>query len=751
MKSLQICALLLGSASLLPSAAMAQSAANAPATETQQPQGDNGVQDIIVTAQRREQSILKVPLAITAASGDQLVSKGITNSNQLSNAVPSLQINSAYGDTQPNFTLRGIGVANEYNSNQASPVGVYVNDVYLASRTAQGMGLYDLDRVEVLRGPQGTLFGRNTTGGAINFITRSPTLSGSNGYAEAGYGNFDTWSAQGAVEATVVEDQVGIRVAGRYEKGDGKIKNIFPGQRDPNSVDTLTGRVSLRIKPADSGLDVKITAYAGRNRPTQQAVFGPAASRAGLGYFEVNENHIGLNKSSGAGVSGNISYELTPELKIISITSYDKSEQDVVNGSDGDPTDILDTRFASKYRQFTTENRLNYSGDALNLVAGIFYGWDKITTDNSFDIGGVFGPGANGGFFQHYVQTRRSYAAFVQGDYAITDKLTATIGLRYTADRSRYDDGYAYLYAGNVGGPRTPLATTVPCPGVPGTCAYDPSARYAIKGRNNALTGRVALNYTFDDGTILYASYNRGYRSGAFNGGGYTSAAGITYIKPEQVNAYEAGLKGRFLDRRLTVSAAGFYYDYRNQQVQDLRPGPIGFLVNAPKSTVYGGEIESSFRVTPAFTLKATIGYLKSKYKVLSLQGTNLSGNELPFAPKLTLQGGFDWRVAQIAQGMLTLSPNISYYSHQYYSPYNDINVPGSGQNNSELEQGRFAKVNGTVSWTRDNITLRGWVNNLFNKKTLSYGLDLRGAGFSYNYLVPADPRTYGASIKVSF
>jgi iron complex outermembrane receptor protein len=216
--------------------------------------------DIVVTAQRRSQALLDVPLAISALSGDMLASKGITNSADLATAVPNLQVSSPYGSTQPNFSLRGISVANEYNSNQASPIGVYIDDVYIASRTSQGMGLFDLNRVEVLRGPQGTLFGRNTTGGAINFITMSPSLSGDRGYAEAGYGNFNTFVAQGAVEATMVEDQLGVRIAANYEKGDGKIKNLFPGGLDPNSVDTLQGRVSLRIRPGNGPLDIKIRA-----------------------------------------------------------------------------------------------------------------------------------------------------------------------------------------------------------------------------------------------------------------------------------------------------------------------------------------------------------------------------------------------------------------------------------------------------------------------------------------------------------
>jgi outer membrane receptor protein involved in Fe transport len=159
------------------------------------------VGEIVVTAQRRAQSVMDVPLAISAVSAQGLAAKGVTNSANLAQAVPNLQVSTNFGAAQPNFSMRGISVANEYNSNQVSPVGVYMDDVYLAAR-ANGMGLFDLDRVEVLRGPQGTLFGRNTTGGAINFITRAPSLSGSNGYAEVGYGNFNTFTAQAAAETT---------------------------------------------------------------------------------------------------------------------------------------------------------------------------------------------------------------------------------------------------------------------------------------------------------------------------------------------------------------------------------------------------------------------------------------------------------------------------------------------------------------------------------------------------------------------
>ncbi len=702
--------------------------------------------DIVVTAQRREQSLLDVPLAVTALGGDTLADRGITNSAQLGDAVPNLQINSPYGDTQPNFSLRGIGVANEYNSNQASPVGVYLDDVYLAPRTSHGMGLFDLDRIEVLRGPQGTLFGRNTTGGAINFITKKPDLSGTNGYLQVGYANFDTFTAQGAAEATLAEDVAGLRLAVNYAKGDGQIKNVFPGGRDAASVDTLQGRASLRVKPVET-LDIVLRAYAGRDRGTQAAVHGLEPFRAGLGFFETNENRIGENRTDAWGFSANIALELSDTLSLTSITSYDGGKQDLQQAADGSPLDILDINWRSNYRQFSQELRGNYEGDGLTFVGGLFYGWDRNITDNMFNL--PLPPA--GGFFQHYRQVRKSYAVFGQADIDLADRLVLTLGARYTKDKSRYDDAFAYLFVGGVDDPQTPIATTVPCAGVAGTCPYDPAARFALADTNNALTGRVALSYTFADGPLVYASYNRGYRAGAVNGGGYTSSSGIGYIEPERVNAYEIGIKGRAGGRLLTYAASAFYYDYSNQQLQDTRAGPVSFLVNAPSSEVYGLEVETTLRPTAGFRIDASLGWLHSKYKELTLQGADLSGNSLPFAPKLTAQLGFEWDVVDLAGGTITFAPNVAYSSRQYFSPFNEIDAPGTPQVNSELQQGANAKVNASLSWSNDALTVRAFANNIFERKTYGYGLDLRGAGFPYNFLVPSAPRTYGVSLRYSF
>lgn len=205
MNSLSLSACLLAATALAPVAASAQATpAPVPAPTPQSADdriGGASLAEIVVTATRRAENLQNVPVAVSAVTGDALTSRGVFQTNDLSGAVPNLQVSSAYGTSQPNFSLRGIGVANEYNANAASPVGVYVDEVYQTFRSSHGQQLYDLDRIEVVRGPQGTLYGRNTTGGAINFITRRPELSGVNGYIAAGYGNYNRRTVEGALKA----------------------------------------------------------------------------------------------------------------------------------------------------------------------------------------------------------------------------------------------------------------------------------------------------------------------------------------------------------------------------------------------------------------------------------------------------------------------------------------------------------------------------------------------------------------------
>ena len=724
--------------------------------------------DIVVTAQRREQSLLSVPIAITAVTGDALAQAGVSDSSQLAAVVPNLQINSAYGKTQPNFTLRGIGVGNEYSANQASPIGVYIDDAYIASRTSQGAQLFDLERIEVLRGPQGTLFGRNTTGGAINLITRKPTLSGSRGYAEASYGNFDAFHGQAALETTLVEDQLGIRVSVNYDRNDPMFRNLVPNRPSPNGGSNYSGRIQLRWQPVPE-LDVLLKAYGSKDKMTQGALHSIGASpsgvnpisgysRAGRGFYDVEFGYPGKRRTNSWGFMGRISYEASDSVTLHSLTSYDGGYFLVDNDGDAEPLSLLNWRPQAVTRQFNQELRANISTDRLDLVLGAYYGTDSSRADNRhglyFFLEDLGAPadvtGMTGGFsiHQRYVQDRRSTAIFAQADYDLTDQLTVTAGLRYTWDKSKLRDAFAALGDYDF----TPIYYSVTDPdnyGQPHPTLY---------GNDAALTGRFALNYKFDSGAILYASYSRGYRGGTFNGGAYIDNSQLEYIKPETVNAYEMGTKGRLLDGAVSYSLAAFYYDYKNQQTNEVI-GAAGFLRNAGKAEVYGAELELNGRVAPTLSFNASVGLLHSKYKQLILGrdvasgavGVDLAGNELPFAPSMTAQLGIDWTVAEVGGGEVQFLPRVNYTSHQWFSPFNSReSFPGDPITNARLHQDGYAKVDAQLLWTNETITAGFFVKNLFEKKYYLYGLDMR-TFFGLDFFAPADPRTYGAMVRFNF
>lgn len=703
---------------------------------------------ITVTAQRRSEAITDVPLAITAKSADDLLNAGVATTSDLSSIVPNLQVNSAYGTTQPNFSLRGVSVANEYNANQASPVGVYVDDAYLASRTSHGLQIYDLERVEVLRGPQGTLYGRNTTGGAINFITAFPDLEGSEGNVRAGVGSDGLIEALGAFETTLTEDVFGARIAFNYRESDGLIENLAPGGTDANSAESLGVRLSLAAKPSDR-LDLHFKVYTGRDEGTQAGVHGigigpngvnplSGYTRAGLDFFEIEQDRIGTNETDGSGAYLRADYALSDAWTLASISSYDIGSQTLGQDADGSPLDLLTINWASDFTQMNQEVRLSYTGDRVNFQAGAYYGEDEVETDNNFDfflVAGTCDPGTLAActIRQRYTQTRESWAFFAQSDWEVLPTWTLTTGLRYTDDSNEYSDGNAYI--GNEAG--VFIVSTIP-----GGAAGQNDTLPTLSEGESAVTGRISLSKKFGD-HLAYVSYSRGYRAGAFNGGGYLSPAQVQYVDPEFVDAFEIGAKGLAFGGSTRYGAALFHYDYEDQQVQEV-VGPVAFLRNGGAATIDGLELEAETILTDTLSVNVALGLLDAKYEDLELSGNDLSGNELPFAPKTSAQLGFDWEVLQLAEATIRLNGNVAYASRAWFSPYNDDN------GNDNLQQDANTKVNLSLAYERGPWVARAWGRNILSEETYTYGLDLRSS-FGYDFLVPSAPATYGVSLGYAF
>lgn len=732
-----------------------------------------GDDEVIVTATRREQSKQDVPVTVSALTGDELSSAGVVETSDLSGQVPNLIIQSPFGATQPNFILRGISVGNEFNANQASPIGFYVDENYISARFAQGMQLYDLERIEVVKGPQGTLYGRNTTGGAINVITKKPSLGDSEGYLSAGYGNFNTVTASGAGEVTLVPDKLGIRAAATYGNGDGQIEALNPNvEEDFRSTDYISARATALFRPTES-LEFILSGYVSDNSGTSDAPVGLGVGPGGtqpLGYvrpasynnFQTDADNQGIYGTDGSGVNLKTTWN-NDSLSIISITAFDEGSLRVEQDSDGSPLPWFNIEWFSDYEQFNQDLRLQFSTDKLFLTVGAYYGWDENKTFNQYNFFPAlqavlpgFNPPANpaaslavglnpnspvtGFQVDHdFTQVRTSYAAYAEAEFAVSDEITIIGGLRYTNDEIEVKDitSIAQDYDG------TPQFSLLP-PGPIGP-VFGP-----ISNSDDQITGRLVLQYEPSNDLNFYGSYSLGYRSGAINGTAYLSPAQLTFVEPEEIEAFELGLKSRLADGALTFNAAAFYYDYKNQQVQEII-NVVPFLRNAPKAEAYGLDLEAIWTVSDTVRLNAGLGLISTEYKELTLSGVDLAGNRFTNAPNVTANLGGDWIAYSQGHSEVRLSADATYIGDHFFSPFNEgPSFVGDPIGNGNQQQDGYLKVDGRATWSYKNYDFSIWGRNLFKKEYFSYGLDLRN-GFGFDYLVAGQARTYGVEAKVNF
>jgi iron complex outermembrane recepter protein len=825
-----------------------------------------GLEDIVVVAQKRAQNLQDVPVAVSALTGGELQSRGVSETSDLQGFVPSLQITTPYGRTQPNFSLRGVSVANEFSASTASPVGIYVDEVYQSFRASHGQQLYDLERIEVLRGPQGTLYGRNTTGGAISFFSNKPQLQETTGFLTIGYGNYDTKTAEGALEATLVPDKLGIRIAGTYAKGGGWQFN--PAQnRKAGTTDTVAGRLSLRWKP-DDRLDINIKGYFARDNPVAPnpyALGQLAEGRDVLGYSRfdpaqnggrpLNDDEVAADTggnyyTSSKGVALNIAYEISDSLSVTSITGYDYGKyRNSPFDCDGSPNNLCALRYNSTDSNFNQDVRFNFKSSKLNVVAGLYYGKDTVKTRNEIDFFGLLKPilgsfgipdsffnapvsapqaaaivpaflidptldpttaagcapiatgnpngfldarslialltdiqvnNSGGGGFggaisaacraagappfgpingeQRFNLSRPSMAIYADASYDLTDALTISLGLRYTKDKINYSNGRTVLY--DLGGTNT-VASTIPY-----SFPYDPSIpALAQREKANRLTGRANISYKFSDNIMGYVNYSRGYRSGTFNGLAYQGTNQVYYIRPEQINAYEGGLKTRLFDRKVQLNLAGFYYDYKNHQVTQVI-GATTFT-RAANGHLYGGEAELTIQAMPNLRFDFAGSVLRSKYtgNVLdpadpSSPSRNVNGNPFPNAPGETFTAGFDWDVYQGNDSKLTLRADAAYTGKYYFDPFGDYGLdpcdvagaPGAVRPagvSITCGNPSYWLANSRLTFEKGNYSASLWVKNLTNTYYYSYGLNIDI--FGLDYLNRGTPRTYGVELMAKF
>lgn len=365
-----------------------------------------GIADIVVTAQKRSQRLQDVPASVSAISADALKARGVADATDLMGSMPSLQVTTPYGKTQPNFSLRGVSIANEFSASTTAPIGVYVDEVYESFRASQGQQLFDLDHVEVLRGPQGTLYGRNTTGGAISFFSMKPKLTGDEAYLTLGYANYNTKNAEGAAEYTLVPDKLGLRIAGSIADGDGWMWNVAQN-RKIGTTNNEALRATLRWMPTPD-LDITFKAFGSRDNPLAAAAYATgqlAGGRDILGYSRndpsqnggaalgpnaVNSDTAGNYFTSTWGGTLTIKYDLDAHLSITSITGFDRG---TYNNSpfdcDGSPNSVCALTYYSRSSNFNQDLRFAYKSPKLNLIGGLYYGVDRVDNHNHLDFFGA--------------------------------------------------------------------------------------------------------------------------------------------------------------------------------------------------------------------------------------------------------------------------------------------------------------------------------------------------------------------------
>lgn len=702
--------------------------ASVPARAQDENRGGDGasnsaVQDIVVTAQRREQKLQDVPITISAIGASALQNAGVNGTAQLQVAVPNLVVQKALGAAIP--FLRGIGFSNG-DINAEGSVAIYVDGVYQPNAFANFFSFNDIDRVEVLKGPQGTLFGRNATGGVVQVITRPVSFKPQMNF-QVGYANYQTVTADGYISGGITNNLAASIAIQFSNQNDGWGKNLISG-KDVYLAREFSTRGKILFEPSDATSLVLSGHYFRFNRNNNAGQNAPGSTlftgQEFLGKYNVTGNIDAGIRGKGYGGSATLTHDFGG-FQIKSITAYQKLDAPQTLDQDLTPLPLVDGDFTQGSRTITQEfHVLSPAAAKFQWLAGLYYFNNKAKFDPIEISGLVFAPLPGIALFTE--AKTDSIAAFAQGTYPVATDLNLTLGIRYSKDRSRYT-GVEYI-----------LGTPV---------VIDPQQRE--KYESEKPTWRVSLDHKFTPEILGYVSYNRGVKSGNFSVGTAPSAS-KPYL-PEQLDAFEAGLKTELFDRKVIFNTAAFYYDFKNIQFQRIQQGVVT-IVNGPSAKLYGLEADLTARVTPALTITANGSYLHTRLgdfpnapntrrlpsglNDFGDPNFNAGGNRLPNAPEFSGNVGFEYTIP-LESSRIRIGSHLLYASKTYTELDNRLQVDN------------HIILNASMGWQSDSgFWATVWGNNL--TKTYYYSM-LSGIGGFSDYSIPAAPRTYGISFGYAF
>jgi iron complex outermembrane receptor protein len=714
---------------------------------------------IVVTAQKRTENIQEVPVSISSFDRQSLSTLGILQPSDIAQQTPNLQVSQPYGDAQPIFTLRGISMM-DFNTNQSSPVGIYVDESPVEASFMQASQLFDIERVEVLRGPQGTLYGKNTTAGAINFTSITPEFE-RNGHLHLSYGNNNNLRISGAGETVFIDETLGLRTAFTYSDSDGFYENHYEGAEDLREINNWAVRTSLRYKT--EAIDATLRLQSGKSLGNTAGVV--AKGRGSNGYdvaglfsggaieqriekkydnFEGSEDNVGAYKTEADSIHLTVKGVLTKDIDYASVTAWSKGKALNENG-DGSPVSILEIDWGSKIEQWTQDLRLttNFEGD-FNAIIGMFVSQDKMKVKNDLNfllftesLGVPFDPSlTTSGFFvgQSYQQQRDSRAIYTHFTYNINELLEGFLGVRYTKDEGRLSNVYSWVgdYDANH---------------VYDLIVDQPTKRYD----NDKVSGSMGLKYQLSDELMFYGSYSQGYRSSAFNGGATFSTTELTVAEPETVDAYEIGMKSRWWDNRIQLNGALFHNNYKNQQLVNI-VGAVRFLENAGSSHINGAELEFRALLSEDLSINIGIGLLDTEYDELSLTNpttslpVDLSGNQLPSAPSVNMNISVDYIAARGNWGEASMHLSSQYVSKQWFSAYND------DYGYDEIKADGYMQSNVRFTWASvdESYDVSLWIKNIEENDEPVYAINAQQT-FMFDYYIMPMPRHFGLDANWRF
>lgn len=698
-----------------------------------------GLDEIIVTASRTGSSrALDTPLALTALTNQQLEQRGIQDIRGLTDYTPGLQIADFAGYAQ--VFIRGIGSNDPFAGTDPSST-MHLDGVYLGRTLGYFSSFLDVERIEVLRGPQGMLYGRNSVGGTINVITRTPPEE-MTAEMQASGGTHSTFGAQSYLGGDVGG---GVRagLALQYRRNGNYFENTSTGNdlgRERSFG--VRGQVLIPLGLAEATFRADYAEQKGNlvgysklleqtGHPGDDAVLGKAR--------KVSLNRENHQDQSGGGISLELVAPLSNQITIKSLTSWRKLTGNLEYDSDASALDIGRTTVDLRQEQVSEDLSLTASFERLTVLAGLFYFHEKVREPLSFTL-----PDMGFTNFRLPEIKTRSLAAYAQAEYEITEPLSVVAGLRYTRERKRLGGRFLWTASGSLD-----FDTALAAPVVGTPLFYDPFAVDAAK-TYDAWTPKFGINFRPNPDTLVYASATRGFKSGGYDMGATDPLTAETGFAPETLWSYEIGAKGSWLDRKLTLAVTGFRYDYKDLQVTLFVPPSYAVTQNAASARTYGVEIEAEAKVYEGLSLTGALSYLDATYRrypgayTAVFGAFDATGKRLNNAPEWSFMLGAQYSF-EAAGGTAFLGADYKWQDRIYFSPANDgVN----GVSGYLEQQGSYGLLNGRLGWTssdgRYGVTLVG--RNLLNQNyivsTASYTAAISGR--------PGTPRTVelGLSMK---